>query len=433
MLSRRLGLLVAAVLLAALSAFGLLADRLFEQAQRAQLDDLLQRELQRVQELVTTSQLGASFLREEGRNLTLQFVDQEGVVQLPPGEGAALPLHEEPTLLEAPPRLVSSVPWRLPSGRRVGTIRASLEVESFVAAQRDLNRSLVVSGVVIALVTGLLVLGVVQRALAPLRRLARHAARMDPARPELTEPLMTAGRHDEVADLATALQRALDAVRARQQAERDALAEVAHELAAPLTLVAGRLRALEARHGADPSLTAARAAADELLYTSQDLLTLARGELERGVELHALDLASLARGVGEEIGDVPVRTASKVEVLGDAGRLRQLVRNLLRNAVQVSGGVDGVDLCVTREGDEAVLTVADRGPGLPAGAEDRVFQRHVSGRSGGTGLGLSVAREIAERHDATLRGASRPGGGAVFTLRMAALEAQWVDSSDGAP
>lgn len=428
MLSRRLSLIVACVLLVALAAFGLLTDRLFERSQRAQLDSFLKRELARVQEMVASTELGSNFVREDGPDLTLQFVDGVGTVQLPPEGGEALPLHGTPSLVGSPARLVASVPWRLPSGREVGTIRAALNVESYVAARRDLVRSLVLSGGVIVLVAGLAALGLVQRALRPLGRLAARAAEIDPARPELDEPLVArAAGDDEVAQLARALERAVAAIRARQQSERDALAEVAHELASPLTVVAGHLRALEGAHRKDPDLRAARRAADELLHTSQDLLTLARGELEREVDLQVLDLAALARDVAEETAEVRVRTDAPVEVLGDPGRLRQLTRNLLRNAVQASTPEGEVEVSVEVGDGMARLEVADRGHGLHDGDGERIFERHASGRPGGNGLGLAVAREIARRHDGELTATPREGGGARFTLLLPTLASRWED------
>lgn len=429
MLRLRLPIAVVAVLVLALGAFGLLADRLFERSQRAQLDALLTRELERVQRLVADGQVGARFVRDDGPDLRIQFVDGEGAVQLPPGGAEALPLVAQPTLHAPEARLVASVPWHLPSGREVGTVRAALDVSGFLAARADLRRSLLLAGAVLVVAGGVLVFLWVRRALRPLGVLARRAAAVDPARPDAAPSLAPdPARHDEIAHVARALQSALDAVRARQQAERDALAEVAHELSAPLTVVAGRLRALEAAHGADPGLRSARRAADELLHTSQDLLTLARGELGRELELRAVDVGALARELAEEVGDVRVEAQGPVEALGDPERLRQALRNLLRNAQQAGGPEATVVLRVHAEAEWAVLEVADRGPGLPEGPPHRVFERHVSGRRGGNGLGLSVAREIALRHEGSVTAAPRPGGGARFVLRVPRLQESVEDT-----
>jgi signal transduction histidine kinase len=427
----RLALLVAGSLLVALAGFGFVVDALFLRQQRAQLEAVLERELARVTTMVESSQVGAAFLEDEA-GLTLQFVDRDGTVRLPVAGGPALPLHDRPTATRdasGRERLVASGPWRLPSGLEIGTIRLGLDLTGFARARAALWRSLLAGGAALAFLATAVALFLLGRALGPLQRLVRQAEAVDPARPELAGPFGGEGRGDEVGSLAAALGRAMDAIRDRQQAERDALAEVAHELAAPLSVVAGRLRGIEA-HDPSPEVRAAREAADELLYTSRDLLTLARGELDRELELSAVDLSEVARGVAAETPGVVVEAPAAVEVLGSPDRLRQLLRNLVRNALQAGSAAREVRIEVRGDGGEAVLEVLDRGPGLPAGDEERVFERHVSGRTGGTGLGLSVAREIARAHDGTIRAERRDGGGARFAVRLPTLETRLGDDAE---
>ena len=144
-----------------------------------------------------------------------------------------------------------------------------LDVTADLAQRRALRQSLLVGGGVIAVAVAAVNLVLLGRALAPLARLAAQARRINPASPL---SIQHKGPHDEVAYVAQALNRALRGIRKRQQAERASLAEIAHELAAPLTLVAGHLESLRARHPDDARLGAAQAAANELLYTSKDLL-----------------------------------------------------------------------------------------------------------------------------------------------------------------
>lgn len=431
MLKTRLALLVAGSLLVALAGFGVVVDALFLRQQRAQLEAVLERELGRVTTMVERSQVGAAFLEDE-TGLTLQFVDRDGTVRVPVDGGPALPRHERPTVardVDGRELMVVAGRWRLPSGLEIGTIRLGLDLSGSARARATLWRSLLVGGAALAVLATAAALFLLGRALGPLQRLVRQAEAVDPARPELAGPFGREGRDDEVGSLAAALGRAMDAIRDRQRAERDALAEVAHELAAPLSVVAGRLRGIEARDPS-PEVRAAREAADELLHTSRDLLTLSSGELERELELSAVDLAELARGVAAETPGVVVHGPVPVEVLGSPDRLRQLLRNLVRNALQAGSVAEEVRVEVRGEGDEAVVDVLDRGPGLPPGDEERVFERHVSGRSGGSGLGLSVAREIARAHDGALHAERRDGGGARFVARLPTLEARLGDESE---
>lgn len=429
MLRTRLALLVAGSVLTGLIGFAVVVDVLFTRFQREQIDTLLAREAQRAATLVAESQVGASFLEEGDRASLLQFVDADGVVRLPVAGGPALPLAAEPTRVvrdDGSEWLVASVPWILPSGLEVGTVRVGQSFEGVAAVRAALLRAIVVGGALWALATTSLALWLLSRSLAPLTTLVREAERIDPAHPQLQAPLLASGRSDEVGALARSLEAAAAAIRERQQAERDALAEVAHELAAPLSVVAGRLRGIEARDPS-PEVRAARQAADELLYTSRDLLAVARGDLERVVELEVVDLAQLVRGVAAETPFVQVDASPGTEVLGSPERLRQAVRNLLRNALAAGGDPSQVRAEVRSDGTVVEVTVLDRGPGLPPGEAETLFERHRSRRAGGTGLGLSVARTIAEAHDGTLAAHTRDGGGACFVLRLPTLASQLED------
>lgn len=424
MLRVRLSLLLAGALLLALLAFAALADTLFAARQQADLEGLTRRELTRVASLLQQQAVGERFLDTRGAAITLQFVTNAGTVVLPAGGGPALPLTAEPAFVtvDGHPAVVGSIPWRLSSGAVLGTIRLALDASDARRARRALRRSLVIAGTLIAVAAGLLSLLVLGRTLRPLERLARAADRLDPAAPSLTLP--GAGR-DEVGRVAEALQRALAAIRERQQAERDALAEVAHELAAPLSVVAGQLEAL-ARDTDDPQVLAARDAAKELLHTSQDLLTLARGELERPLEIEAVALDAVARRVAAEYPGVGIELSGSVRVLGSGERLAQVVRNLVRNGIQAAGRADGVRLSLRGDGKRVELRVSDDGPGLDAEARTRLFERYFTRRrrSGGTGVGLTVVRVLVEAHGGSVSVDAGEGGGTTLVVRLPALEAQ---------
>lgn len=429
MLRIRLIVLVAVSLAAALAAFAVLVDSLFVRLEMRQLEALVQREALQTAERFSASNVGARLLEDLPGEVTVQFVDRAGRVVLPSGETDALPLRSDPgRALGSGERswFVTSVPWVLPSGVELGTIRVGQDLAFLAAARATLLRALAVGGVAIAVVAMAVTLWLLGRSLAPLERLVREAEAIDPAHPELKVQFATDQRADEVGTLARALSGSLDAIRLRQQSERDALAEVAHELAAPLSVVAGRLRGVEARDPS-PEIRAAREAADELLHTSRDLLTLARGELERVIEHEVVDLAEVVRGVAAETPFVSVTAGDAVEVIGSAERLRQAVRNLIRNALAASGDGAEVSVTVTVDGQDAVVLVLDRGPGLAVGEEEDVFERHRSRRSGGTGLGLSVTRTIVHAHEGRVTARQRVGGGAAFEVRLPTLASRIED------
>jgi signal transduction histidine kinase len=139
-----------------------------------------------------------------------------------------------------------------------------------------------------------------------------------------------------------------------------------------------------------------------------------------------LDLAAVVaetvefvRGAGRFPGVVVTAAAAEgtVAVVGNEVTLGQLVLNLILNACEAQPGGGVVEVAVARAGDWACLTVADRGPGLPAEARERLFDPFVSTR-GSTGLGLAICHGIAGDHGGEIRAADRPGGGALFEVRL---------------
>lgn len=161
-----------------------------------------------------------------------------------------------------------------------------------------------------------------------------------------------------------------------------------------------------------------------------DLLTLARideGRLEllrSRVDLGAVaaDVAASLRPLAEAQG-IPVTVSGDgVEVAADPEHLRRAVRNLVENAVKYTGAGGRVDLEVWRRNGEAGLTVTDTGPGIPEALLERIFDRFVradmarSRSTGGSGLGLSITREIVEAHGGRVWAESTPGVGSAFSM-----------------
>jgi signal transduction histidine kinase len=109
-------------------------------------------------------------------------------------------------------------------------------------------------------------------------------------------------------------------------------------------------------------------------------------------------------------------------VRGDRERLRQVLRNLLENAVKYSPAGEAVDVRARAEDGRVLVTVEDSGPGIPAEQHGLIFERFGRANVGlgkpGTGLGLFIARSIAEAHGGRLSVASTPGQGATFTLEL---------------
>lgn len=413
---------MAATLVIGIMLFGAAAYLLFTQQQERQLSSLVERDLERISALVRDPVVGAPLFRGGGADFVEQFVARNGAVVLPMGSEEPIPLYTSPTLeVEGGrARMISSVPWQTSSGSVLGTIRLALDVSDAMSARRTLSGILLASGAAIAVIVAIGSFVVLRRALRPLRHLAAQARSIDPARPEMAR---YRGPQDEVADVAVALNSALDKIRERRDAERASLAEVAHELAAPLSVVAGQFASLTRRYPEDSRLLAAHDAARELLYTSQDLLTLARGELERPLDLEIVDLSKVLEQIEREYPGIEVVVSGQAEVAGNVARLRQLMRNLVRNAVQATGGTQGITVRLDRVQDSVVVDVRDDGPGISQEDMPHLFERFYS-RRGGTGVGLSVVKGIVEQHEGTIAVHSVDGEGTRFTVELPSLDAR---------
>ncbi len=252
----------------------------------------------------------------------------------------------------------------------------------------------------------------------PLRRLADASARVDL---QAETPLPDDGPR-EVQMLAAAIGTGRERLRAQAQDMTHMLAAVAHDLRTPLTGL--RLRAEFA-----PTPQAARMVADiERMDTMiEQVLDYARGELQP-LQMRPLDLAALLeecvqaallRGV-----EISIQGPDSLPWHGDALLLRRAFDNLIDNADRYAGAVE-LRVAVVERGVQ--LEVMDRGPGIAEGDRVRLlqpFQRSESSRSratGGTGLGLAVAANVARRHAGELQLLHREGGGLIARVLLGRL------------
>ena len=249
----------------------------------------------------------------------------------------------------------------------------------------------------------------------PLEAVAREITRRSPDR---LDPVPHRLPQDEFGRMVEAVNALLQALKEAKERERAFLAEASHELRTPLTVLLGHLDRLGRNPQDLEALRTARATAERMRRLVEDLLALARGEVERNLNLHIVALGGVAREAALEHG--VAAEAESAEVLGDPDRLLQLLRNLVANAVRAAGK-EGVRVRVRREADHALLEVEDSGPGIPEDLLPRLFQRFARGPGGGTGLGLAIAHAIAKAHGGEIAVESRPGR-TVFRVRLPLLE-----------
>ncbi len=248
------------------------------------------------------------------------------------------------------------------------------------------------------------------------RRLERLRARVeDLGQGDLAARAPVEGE-DEVAALARSFNRAAERIQGLVEAERRQLAFASHELRSPLARLRVALELLEGapalRAGAARDVAELDALIGELLEASR-LQAVGRGGKSELVDLLGLVAEEAARADASAAGE-------PVEVRGEPRLLRRLVRNLLDNARRHAGRGE-VEARVERTATGARLVVADRGPGVPEGERERIFEPFyrppgASETGSGYGLGLALVRQIARAHGGEARCLARAGGGTEFEV-----------------
>ncbi|MFH9991209.1 sensor histidine kinase [Streptomyces luteogriseus] len=268
---------------------------------------------------------------------------------------------------------------------------------------------------VVAAVTWL----VTRRALRPVEGIRREMAAITHSE-DLARRVPEPDTHDEVARLASTTNETLAALETSVERQRRFVADASHELRSPIASLRTQLE-VAAAHPELLDLDGAVEDTVRLQRLAADLLLLARLDAGERPNDARVDLAGLAREAAEGRTGVTV-DAEPVEVAGSRGQLGRVLANLLDNAQRHARSA--VTVHVRREGDRAVVGVADDGDGVPEDDRERIFERFVrldaarSRDDGGAGLGLAIARDVAVRHGGTLTAGRGPAGGALFELRL---------------
>jgi two-component system sensor histidine kinase TctE len=345
---------------------------------------------------------------EQGRFIT-------GYPDLPPPPGPVA----EPVFYDAELRsqMVRVVAVRTELIDRDRTRSLLVQVAETMEARRELTRRTVLESAAMQLLlivaaAGLITLGV-RRGLAPLKRLRTEVRAR--AADDLT-PIATADVPREVAPLIEALNAHTE--RQRQMSEMQArfVANASHQMKTPLTL----LRAQIDHARQQGTLPAMREVLEQIHESTQDtqrlvmqLLSLARSEASLAPATEPVDLTAVAREVSFDMLslararsiDLGFEGEAVVTVTADRMLLREAIANLLHNAIMYTptGGV--VTVCVHERDGRPSLAVVDNGPGIAPEERERVLERFYRGpgaTGSSSGLGLSIVKEICDRHGATL-------------------------------
>lgn len=316
------------------------------------------------------------------------------------------------------------------------------EVSTAVSAVRT---ALLDATLVAAALTLLLAIPFAGTVVRRLRQLRQAALRVGTEGPAAEIPVDRA--RDEVGDLARTFALMQHQLRRQEEARRAFVATASHELRTPVASLDGLLELLDedlqsGRLDLNDALSLVRRARGQsrrLGRLAADLLDLSRidaqtdlrsepvelGELSRAV-VAEFDLGVTRRGIATMLDD----QAGSVWALGDPGSVARILRILLDNAIRLSpeGGQIKIEL---RGGDQAMLSVCDRGPGVPPEERDLIFERFMRGREAGGragfGLGLAIGRELARRMGGDLVLEDQDGPGARFTLCLPVAHAPQED------
>lgn len=228
--------------------------------------------------------------------------------------------------------------------------------------------------------------------------------------------------HDEVAALGASFNRAASRIEALLRSHQSLLANASHELRSPLSRLTMAVAMIDdapatqrgaLRREIDTNVAELDALVEEVLLASR---------LDAAVPMEheqAVDLLAVAAEEASRVG--AMAQGEDLRVPGDERLLRRALRNLLENARRYGG--QEIEISVTGGDGQAEVRVCDRGPGVPEAYRERIFEAFFrlpghTERTGGVGLGLSLVRQIAQRHGGQVRCEAREGGGSCFVLQL---------------
>jgi heavy metal sensor kinase len=275
----------------------------------------------------------------------------------------------------------------------------------------------------------------VRRALKPVERIAQTAAQITQLNLSERLPVMNTG--DELERLSVSLNHMISRLEEAIQTSKRFVADASHELRTPLTILRAELESLAQdvllKAATRETLGSMLEEVDRLSEIVESLLALSRLDAgEASAQWERFDVAELVTTTAEQMSllaedkniTVVCDCAPGVLLDGNRARLKQVIVNLLDNAIKYTPDGGRVALSTGRDAGHAVLEVADNGVGIPAEALPHMFERFFrvdrsrSRDQGGAGLGLSIVKSICTAHGAAVDVISTPGGGSCFRVRI---------------
>jgi signal transduction histidine kinase len=315
-------------------------------------------------------------------------------------------------------------------GEVVGVVQVARVTETVTDPVNTLLVVLAVEGVIATLVAAGAALWLSRGAMKPLQEVVDVAAEIQAS--DLTRRIGARNQVQEVQKLADTFDAMLERLDTAFQEQRNFVMDVSHELRTPLTVLKGNIDVIlmDPKLGRDEREQHERMSSEvsRLIRLTSNLLYLASADAGREPERRPVELDVLCLEVLRQSRDlkhdvkVALGNEDEVTVTGDRDQLKQMVLNLVENAIKYTPPGGEVILSLHRNGTYVEMSVADTGPGIPPEVLTNIFQRFNRGEQrgvlGGTGLGLAIAERIARSHGGEIRVDSTVGQGSVFTVTL---------------
>lgn len=334
---------------------------------------------------------------------------------------------------------VNTTPYSAGS-QRMGVIQVATSIQPLAQASDVLFLIVCVGAFISIGISLMLNMWLAKYMLKPVKQISEAAASIVEAK-DLSTRLTWDGVDDELGQLSDSFNRMMERLEHLFKVQQRFVGDVSHEMRTPLTSILGNLEIME-RYGIDQSsLEAVHREAARMSRMVNDLLLLVRADSgELNVDLFPVDVDAvlleiyeqahiLARGRQLKIVLAEIQPA---RIQGNTDRLKQLLLNLVNNAIKFTGDGGTISLSCRREAAFALLEVKDTGIGISEADLKRIFDRFFQADSSrlhhsdndGAGLGLSIVRWIVDAHQGTIEVSSRLGEGTVFRVKIPLLPDQ---------
>ena len=329
------------------------------------------------------------------------------------------------------PLRVLSVPLSV-GGRAAGTMQVASGLAVIEAVREDLLYIMVMGAIFAVLFAGIGSWLVIERSLAPLDTVVATAEQINRADDLSRRIPYTTLPNDEVGQLVLTFNQTLERLESIFTSQQRFLADVSHELRTPLTVIKGNVGLMRRMNSLDEEiLISIDQESNRLTRLVGDLLLLAQAETGKlPLQKDCIELDSLLFEVLQEMHvfaadkvNLKLIEIDQIQILGDRDRLKQVLINLISNAIQYTPVGGDISLGLAKVKKNAQITITDTGPGIPAEDLPHIFERfyrteksRTRSKTSGFGLGLSIAYWIIHNHQGEIKVDSTEGEGTSFTI-----------------